>query len=52
MTTRETNWPEGIPCWSISGWDDFGRAKALYGPHGRRRGLGGLHPRADVRVVS
>lgn len=51
MTTRDSNWPEGTPCWVDLGVDDFDKAKAFYGLHGRPRGLGGLHPRADVRVV-
>lgn len=52
MTTRNSNWPEGTPCWVDLGVDDFDKAKAFYGHHGRPRGLLGLHPRADVRVVS
>lgn len=31
MTTRDTNWPEGAPCWVDLGVDDFDRAKRFYG---------------------
>lgn len=31
MTTRETNWPEGTPCWVDLGVDDFDRAQRFYG---------------------
>jgi predicted enzyme related to lactoylglutathione lyase len=30
MTTRDTNWPEGTPCWVDLGVDDFDRAKEFY----------------------
>ena len=30
MTTRDTNWPEGTPCWVDIGVDDFDKAKAFY----------------------
>lgn len=30
MTTRDTNWPEGTPCWVDLGADDFEKAKAFY----------------------
>ena len=31
MTTRDTNWPEGTPCWVDLGVDDIARARAFYG---------------------
>ena len=30
MTTRDTNWPEGTPCWVDLAVDDFEKAKAFY----------------------
>lgn len=30
MTTRDTNWPPGTPCWVDLGVDDFARAQAFY----------------------
>lgn len=30
MTTRDSNWPEGTPCWVDLGVDDFDRAKRFY----------------------
>jgi predicted enzyme related to lactoylglutathione lyase len=30
MTTRDTNWPEGTPCWVDLGVDDFDKGRAFY----------------------
>jgi predicted enzyme related to lactoylglutathione lyase len=31
MTTRDSNWPAGTPCWVDLGVDDFDRAREFYG---------------------